>query len=105
MATVASGDTPGSGSAGSFYTWLTSVLAGLGALAVAVPTFLSAMNIVDWSTPQTAVVSAAAVAWLGLAGAIVAHFWHETKEEPVAIAGTLTAAATATAALGGAFGW
>jgi len=84
--------------------FIKGLLSALGILAVATPPFLAAVG-VDWSSAQTALVTAEAVAATALVSALVAHFWPATKEEPVAIAAAFTAWATATAALITGFGW
>jgi len=81
------------------------VLGAVGALAAAVIVFLTTFGIVDWSAAQTALVTAEAGAIIGLVTALVAHNWNGTKEEWVALGATLTAALTATLALGTAFDW
>jgi hypothetical protein len=86
-------------------SFLKNLLGTLGGLAAVVPTFLAAFDIVDWSEEQTLLVIAEAGAVIGLLSALVAHFWPDTKEEPVAIAAAVTAFATATVALGSGFGW
>jgi putative flippase GtrA len=82
-----------------------AVLGALGPLAVAVIALLTAFGIVDWSAAQTALVTAEAGALIGFVTALVAHFWPQTKQEPVALAATFTAAVSATTALGTGFGW
>lgn len=82
-----------------------TLLATLGGLAVAVITVLTTFSIVSWSAAQTALVTAEAGAIIGLATALVAHFWPGTQQEPVAVAATFTATISATMALGTGFGW
>lgn len=81
------------------------VIGSIAGLAASVIALLPALNIVHWSAGQTALVSAEAAAVLGLVTAVVTHFWPGTSKEPVALAATLTAWATATCALGGGFAW
>jgi hypothetical protein len=81
------------------------VLVALGALATAVIVFLTTLGIVDWSAAQTALVTAEAGTIIGFVSALVAHRWKGTKEEWVAVGATLTAAVTATLALGTGFDW
>ena len=80
-------------------------LGALGPLAVAVIAVLTVFEIVDWSASQTALVTAEAGAIIGFVSALVAHLWPGTKQEPVALAATFTAAISATTALGTGFGW
>jgi len=81
------------------------VFVALGALATAVIVFVTTLSIVDWSAAQTALVTAEAGAIIGFVSALVAHRWKGTKEEWVALGATLTAAVTATLALGTGFDW
>ncbi len=82
-----------------------SVFVALGVVAAAVIVFLTTLGIVDWSAAQTALVTAEAAAIIGFVSALVAHVWNGTKEEWVALGATLTAAVTATLALGTGFDW
>ena len=82
-----------------------ALLGALAPLAVAVIGVLTVFDIVHWSDGQTALVTAEVGANIGLVSPVVAHFWPGTKQEPVALAATLTAFLSATAALGTAFGW
>lgn len=79
------------------------LLAGLGAVAVAVITLLTAFNAVKWSNSQTALATAEAAAVVAFLTACVAHFWPGTQKEPVALGGTFTALVAATLALMSAF--
>jgi hypothetical protein len=82
-----------------------NLLVALGVLAVAVIGILTSFSIVEWSAAQTALVTAEAGAIIGLLSAELAHFWPGTPKEPVALAATLTAAVSATLALGAGFAW
>jgi uncharacterized membrane protein len=82
-----------------------AVFVALGALATAVIVFLTTLGIVDWSDAQTALVTAEVGAIIGFVSALVAHRRKGTKEEWVALGATLTAAVTATLALGTGFDW
>ncbi|HWH12437.1 MAG TPA: hypothetical protein VG165_15025 [Solirubrobacteraceae bacterium] len=82
-----------------------AALVSVGALAGAVITILTTFTIVGWTASQTALVTAESVAVVGLASAVVADLWPDTKREPVALAATFTAALSATIALGSGFGW
>lgn len=75
------------------------LIAGLGGVAVAVITLLTAFNVVNWSNSQTALATAEAAAVVAFLTAVVAHVWHGTKQEPVALGGTFTALVAATLAL------
>jgi hypothetical protein len=82
-----------------------ALLGALGALTVAIISFLSGFSIVHWSTAQTTLASTEAAAFWALVAALVAHFWPGTQQQPVAIAGTFTALVTATVSLGIGFSW
>jgi hypothetical protein len=77
----------------------------LGTLVVASLTVVTVFKVVDWSAAQTALVTAEAGAVTGLIIALVAHLTPGRPKEPVALAATLTAAVSATLALGAGFGW
>lgn len=76
-----------------------SLLAALGGLAVAVITLLATFGVVKWSSAQTGLATAEAVAVVGFLSACVANFWHGTQKEPVVVGGTFTALVAATLAL------
>ncbi len=76
-----------------------SLLAALGGVAVAVITLLTSFSVVHWSAAETGLATAEAAAVIGFLSACVAHFWHGTQKEPVAVAGTFTALVAATLAL------
>lgn len=82
-----------------------ALLVALAPLAAAVITVLTVFSIVNWSAPQTALVTTEALSLIGLLSAVVAHFWRGTAKEPVALAATFTAALSATIALGTGFAW
>ena len=80
----------------------------LGALAVltgAVVGILTSFDIVHWTAAQTTLVTTEAAAFWACATAVTAHVWPGTKEQPVAVAGTVTALVSATLSLGGGFAW
>jgi hypothetical protein len=58
-----------------------------------------------WSDGEWIAVGATAGALVGLVTAVIAHLRPATTKEPVAVGASVTALATATAALGVAFGW
>ena len=82
-----------------------TVLTALSALAVAAITLVTVFEIVHWSAPQTALVTAEVAAVTALVTALVAHFRPGTPWEHVALAATITATVTATLALGSGFAW
>ena len=82
-----------------------ALLVALGPLAAATIALLAAFSIVTWSASQTTLVATEAGTIIGLASALVAHFWPGTKKEPVALAATITAVIAATIALGTGFDW
>lgn len=69
------------------------------ALVTAIVAVLIAFDIVDWTTGQGVLVGALASSVLVLILAIQQHFRPNTAEEPVAIAGSVTATASSTVAL------
>lgn len=81
------------------------VIASVAALAAAVISLLTALNAVHWSAAQIAVVTAETAAAIALVTAVAAHFWPETKQEPVALAASFTAFVTGTLTLGTGFSW
>lgn len=84
------------------------IAALLGALAVltgAVVGILTSFEVVHWTAAQTTLVTTEAAAFWAFVTAVVAHFWPNTKQQPVAIAGTVTALVSATLSTGGGFAW
>jgi hypothetical protein len=77
----------------------------LAALATAGITVLTVFDIVHWSKAQTALASTEAGAVVAFLAAVTLHFLPTTKNEPVALAATFTAAISATLALGTGFLW
>ena len=84
---------------------IAAVLAGLTALSGAVIGLTTSFNTVQWTSAQTTLVATEAVAFWALASAVTAHLWPQTKKQPVAVAGTVTAFVSATLALGIGFAW
>ncbi|MGZ4232540.1 MAG: hypothetical protein ACXVUE_05160 [Solirubrobacteraceae bacterium] len=82
-----------------------AVAGSLGTLAVAIVTIVTVFNVVHWSAAQTALVTAEAAAVGAFITALAAHLKPNTAKEPVALAATLTAAVSATLALGCGFAW
>jgi len=82
-----------------------AVLAGLAALTAAVIGLTTSFNVVHWTSAQTTLVATEVAAFWALATAVTAHRWPQTKKQPVAVAGTVTAFVSATLALGIGFAW
>jgi hypothetical protein len=82
-----------------------NVIAAVGALAAAVISLLTSLNAVHWVAAQTSLVSTESAAVLAFISAVLAHVWPDTKQQPVAVAASLTALVTATVALGTGFSW
>jgi hypothetical protein len=85
--------------------YIKSIVGGFLALAAAVITVLTTLNIVHWSSAQTTLVSTAAAAAITFLGAVVAHLWPGTKQETVALAATFTALVAAILSVGTGFNW
>ena len=84
---------------------ITALLAGLTALTGAVIGLITSFNAVHWTSAQTTLVAAEVAAFWALAGAVTAHLWPQTKKQPVAVAGTVTAFVSATLSVGIGFAW
>jgi len=84
---------------------ITALLAGLTALTGAVIGLITSFNAVHWTSAQTTLVAAEVAAFWALAGALTAHLWPQTKKQPVAVAGTVTAFVSATLSVGIGFAW
>ena len=84
---------------------IAALLAGLTALTGAVIGLMTSFNAVHWTSAQTTLVATEVAAFWALASAVTAHLWPQTKKEPVAVAGTVTAFVSATLALGIGFAW
>ena len=84
---------------------IAAVLAGLTALTGAVIGLMTSFNAVHWTSAQTTLVATEVAAFWALAGAVTAHLWPQTKQQPVAVAGTVTAFVSSTLALGIGFAW
>jgi hypothetical protein len=82
-----------------------AVLAGLTALTGAVIGLMTSFTTVHWTSAQTTLVATEAAAFWALASAVTAHLWPQTKKQPVAVAGTVTAFVAATLSLGIGFTW
>jgi hypothetical protein len=84
---------------------IAALLAGLTALTGTVIGLMTSFNAVHWTSAQTTVVATEAAALWALAGAVTAHLWPQTRKQPVAVAGTVTAFVSATLSLGIGFSW
>ena len=82
-----------------------AVLTGLTALTGAVIGLMTSFNAVHWTSAQTTLVATEVAAFWALAGAVTAHLWPRTKQQPVAVAGTVTAFVASTLSLGIGFAW
>lgn len=84
---------------------IAAVLAGLTVLTGAVIGVMTSFNAVHWTSAQTTLVATEVAAFWALASAVTAHLWPQTKKQPVAVAGTVTAFVSATLSLGIGFAW
>ena len=84
---------------------IAAVLAGLTALTGAVIGLMTSFNTVHWTPAQTTLVATEVATFWALASAVTAHLWPQTKKQPVAVAGTVTAFVSATLSLGIGFAW
>ena len=84
---------------------IAALLAGLTALTGAVAGLLTSFNAVHWTSAQTTLVLTEVAAFWALTSAVTAHLWPQTKKQPVAVAGTVTAFVSATLSLGIGFAW
>ncbi len=81
------------------------LLGGLAVLTGAVIGLITSFNAVHWTSAQTTLVATEIAAFWALAAAVTAHLWPRTKQQPVAVAGTVTAFVSATISLGIGFAW
>ena len=84
---------------------IAALLTGLAALTGAVFGLMTSFNAVHWTSAQTTLVATEVAAFWALAGAVTAHLWPQTKQQPVAVAGTVTAFVSSTLSLGIGFAW
>jgi len=84
---------------------IAAVLAGLTALTGAVIGLMTSFNAVHWTPAQTTLVATEVATFWALASAVTADLWPQTKKQPVAVAGTVTAFVSATLSLGIGFAW
>ncbi len=84
---------------------IAALLTGLTALTGAVIGLMTSFNAVHWTSAQTTLVATEVAAFWALAAAVAAHLWPQTKRQPVAVAGTVTAFVSSTLSLGIGFAW
>ncbi len=84
---------------------IAALLAGLTVLTGAVIGLMTSFNAVHWTSAQTTLVAAEVAAFWALSGAVTAHLWPQTKKQPIAVAGTVTAFVSATLSVGIGFAW
>lgn len=84
---------------------IAAALGGLTVLTGAVIGLMTSFNAVHWTSAQTTLVATEVAAFWALATAVAAHLWPQTKKQPVAVAGTVTAFVSATLSLGIGFAW
>ena len=84
---------------------IAALLTGLTALTGAVIGLITSFDAVHWTSAQTTLVATEIAAFWALAGAVTAHLWPQTKQQPVAVAGTVTAFVSSTLSLGIGFAW
>lgn len=82
-----------------------ALLAALTGLTGAVAGMVTSFEVVHWTPAQTTLVGTEIAAFWAFAGALAAHLWPQTKKQPVAVAGMVTALVSATVALGIGFAW
>ena len=84
---------------------IAALVAGLTALTGAAIGLITSFNSVHWTPAQTTLVVTEVAAFWALVSAVTAHLWPDTKQQPVAVAGTITAFVSATLSLGIGFAW
>ena len=84
---------------------IAALLTGLTALTGAVIGLITSFDAVHWTSAQTTLAATEVAAFWALASAVTAHLWPQTKKQPVAVAGTVTALVSATLASGIGFAW
>lgn len=82
-----------------------ALLAALTVLTGAIAGLITSFEVVHWTPAQTTLVATEVAAFWAFVGAVAAHLWPETKKQPVAVAGTVTALVSATLSLGIGFSW
>jgi hypothetical protein len=81
------------------------LLGGLAVLTGAVIGLITSFDAVHWTSAQTTLVATEIAAFWAVAAAVTAHLWPQTQQQPVAVAGTVTAFVAATISLGIGFAW
>ncbi|MBV9794472.1 MAG: hypothetical protein JO016_11090 [Actinobacteria bacterium] len=81
------------------------LIGGLTALTGAVIGLITSFNAVHWTSAETTLVATEVAAFWALVTAVTAHLWPGTKQQPVAVAGAITAFVAATVSLGIGFAW
>jgi hypothetical protein len=84
---------------------IAALLAGLTVLTGAVIGLMTSFDAVHWTSAQTTLVATEVAAFWALTSAVTAQLWPQTKKQPVAVAGTVTAFVSATLSLGIGFAW
>jgi hypothetical protein len=82
-----------------------AVVAAIGTLAAATISLITSLGAVTWSPAQISLATAEVGATIAFVTAVLAHYWPNTKQQPVAVAGAFTALITATLTLGTGFAW
>lgn len=82
-----------------------ALLAALTGLTGALVGMATSFEVVHWTPAQTTLAGTEIVAFWAFTGAVAAHLWPQTKRQPVAVAGTVTALVSATLSLGIGFTW
>ena len=82
-----------------------ALLAALTGLTGAVVGMATSFEVVHWTPAQTTLAVTEIAAFWAFTGAVAAHLWPQTKRQPVAVAGTVTALISATLSLGIGFTW
>jgi hypothetical protein len=85
--------------------WMKALLGALTLLTGAAISVLTGFHVVHWTASQTTLVFTEWAAFWGLVAALAAHFWPDTKQQPVAVAGTFIALTATTLSLGVEFFW
>ncbi|MFW0794943.1 hypothetical protein AAFP30_14120 [Gordonia sp. CPCC 205515] len=82
-----------------------SILAALTVFSTAVFGLCTSFEIGHWTAPQITLIGTELAAFWAFVTAVVAHRAKSTKDQPVALAGTVTALLTATLSLAAGFRW
>lgn len=82
-----------------------ALLAALTGLTGGVAGMVTSFEMVHWTPAQTTLAATEIAAFWTFAGALAAHLWPQTKKQPIALAGTVTALISTTLSLGIGFTW